>query len=144
MRVIFDLDGTLALNEHRAHFVQGEKKDWRAFFAACGQDEPAIPIIATLRALAIAGHHVEIWSGRSDEVRAITEAWLAAHDLGHIPLRMRAEGDFTPDHKLKKEWLLSEIAAGREPHLAFDDRNIVVAMWREHGITCIQVAEGNF
>lgn len=37
MFVIFDLDGTLALNEHRQHFVQREvgKKDWRSFFAAC-------------------------------------------------------------------------------------------------------------
>jgi len=29
--VVFDLDGTLALTDHRAHFLEREKKDWRGF-----------------------------------------------------------------------------------------------------------------
>lgn len=37
---IFDLDGTLALIEHRLHFIQGPKKDWRGFFGAVGDDSP--------------------------------------------------------------------------------------------------------
>ena len=32
---IFDLDGTLALIDHRRHLVEGETKDWPAFFRAC-------------------------------------------------------------------------------------------------------------
>jgi hypothetical protein len=40
MFVVFDLDGTLALNEHRQHFVDRPvgQKDWRGFFAACDRD----------------------------------------------------------------------------------------------------------
>jgi phosphoserine phosphatase len=69
---IFDLDGTLALIEHRRHLVEGERKDWPAFFAACVDDAPNPPVIRTLQALRTAGAEIWIWSGRSDEVKAQT------------------------------------------------------------------------
>lgn len=143
MFVVFDLDGTLANTDHRSHFLdrQASKKDWRGFFAACVDDTPHHHIIAVFHALSIAGHHIEIWSGRSSEVRAETEAWLSAHDMGHIPLRMRDEGDHTADEVLKRRWLLE---ADRRPDLIFDDRAKVVAMWRAEGVPCCQVAPGDF
>ena len=66
---IFDLDGTLALIDHRRHFVEGPDKDWRSFFAACVDDAPNMPVIRTLQALRKSGAEVWIWSGRSDEDR---------------------------------------------------------------------------
>lgn len=144
MFVVFDLDGTLALNEHRQHFVQGRskgEKDWRGFFAACDKDAPNTPIIRVLLALDAIGERVEIWSGRSAEVNDKTEAWLAAEGLGGIHRKMRTEGDHTPDHELKASWLAE---SDRQPDLIFDDRASVVAMWRSHGIVCAQVAPGEF
>lgn len=143
MFVVFDLDGTLALNEHRQHFVQrpvGEK-DWRAFFAACDQDECYWQIARILQVLDATGNHVEIWSGRSSEVIDKTKAWLATHGLSHVPFRCRAEGDHTPDHDLKKAWLDE---CSLKPDIVFDDRASVVAMWRASGVACAQVAEGAF
>jgi phosphoserine phosphatase len=143
MFIVFDLDGTLALNEHRQHFVQREvgKKDWRAFFAACDRDRLNWPVARVLQVLAATGNDVEIWSGRSSEVIDKTRAWLAEHGLGHVPFRGRAEGDHTPDHELKKSWL---DASSRKPDLIFDDRASVVRMWRDAGIPCAQVADGDF
>ena len=143
MFAIFDLDGTLALNEHRQHFVDrpvGEK-DWRGFFAACDKDIPNQPIIRVLLALDAIGERVEIWSGRSAEVNDKTERWLAEQGLAHVPRKMRAEGDHTPDHELKAQWLAE---ADQKPTIVFDDRASVVQMWREHGIVCAQVAPGDF
>ena len=99
---IFDLDGTLALIEHRRHFVErpdcphcGWSKDcdharngtrpafkpnWSAFFAACVDDEPNEPVINTLKALR-KGAEIWIWSGRSDEVRQQTLTWLYRHGI---------------------------------------------------------------
>ena len=34
--------------------------------------------------------------------------------------------------------------AGFRPLFAVEDRNSVVKMWRDLGLTCMQVAEGNF
>ena len=110
MFVVFDLDGTLALTEHREHFLKAEPKDWRGFYAACDGDGPCLPVINTLRALAVSGHRVEIWSGRSAEVADKTRAWLCAHGLAFVNARYRAEGDHQPDTKLKAAWLDAEIA----------------------------------
>ncbi|GJD57768.1 hypothetical protein [Methylobacterium dankookense] len=142
MFVVFDLDGTLALTAHRAHFLDrpSKEKDWRGFYAACDKDEPCHPIIRTLLALDATGAEIEIWSGRSDEVKDKTVAWLGEHGLSHITIRTRREGDHRPDTVLKTEWL----DEGRKPALVFEDRASVVAMWRARGIVCCQVAPGDF
>lgn len=143
MKVIFDLDGTLALNDHRAHFVErpvGEK-DWRSFFAACDKDSLNQPVAEVLMALFHTGHDVEIWSGRSAEVKDKTTAWLAKNGLSMVPVKMRPEGDHTPDHDLKLSWLRE---CSQPPALVFDDRATVVSMWRANGVACAQVAEGRF
>jgi phosphoglycolate phosphatase-like HAD superfamily hydrolase len=146
MHVIFDLDGTLANIEHRLHFIEGPKKSWSAFFRACGDDLPNEPVCETLRMFAEnPDHYVEIWSGRSDEVRVLTEAWLCQHGLSYRRLRMRRAGDYRQDAIVKGEWLDSYLAEhGKLPDLSFDDRAQVVAMWRSRGVTCAQVAEGEF
>ena len=155
---IFDLDGTLALIDHRRHFIEGPNKDWRAFFAACVDDRPNLPVIRTLQTLRRGGAECWIWSGRSDEVQAETEEWLYRHGclkssmfLHWEPFRpseafrMRAAGDFTPDDQLKAKWL-SEIEPPEFNRLTavFDDRDKVVAMWRAAGVSCFQVATGDF
>ena len=142
MKVIFDLDGTLANTEHRADHVTGETKDWRAFYAACVDDKPIWPTILTLKSMARDPMwNVEIWTGRSDEVEEETLKWLARfgiyvrhHSYGiqedgrrpmstweDLPSRsavlvdelwMRAEGDHRHDTDLKEEWLKSDAFCG--------------------------------
>ena len=142
---IFDLDGTLALIDHRRHLVTGPKKDWRAFFAACVDDQPNAPVIQTFYALRESSCRVMIWSARSDEVRQETEAWLAKHGLPTDVLRMRAAGDFTSDAVLKLYWLNTLPPDDRSSLTAvFDDRDDVVKMWRANGVACFQVAQGAF
>lgn len=139
MFVIFDLDGTIADISHRVHFVRGGgRPDWRAFFDACSDDKPVGHVIDTLYAHIEAGHHVEIWSARSDAVRDKTEAWLndvAGIDAGRLT-RMRVAGDNTPDDVLKRHWLLH---ADMRPDIVYDDRQRVVDMWRAEGVPCFQV-----
>ena len=145
---IFDLDGTLALIEHRRHFVSNGNSDWRGFFAACVDDEPFTAVLETLLNLAATGAEVWIWSGRSDEVREQTEAWLYANQVpaSIIPsLRMRSAGDHQPDEKLKAAWLASLSPEDRGRIVAiFEDRDRMVKLWRDNGIACFQVAPGDF
>jgi len=144
--IIFDLDGTLALNKHREHFILGPNKDWDAFFLACGNDAPNIPIIEINRAL-FERYIIWIYSGRGEIARAMTEAWLRQHGVVYNYLRMRAIDDHTPDEVLKREWLAEDCpdAVGAERvAMVFDDRDKVVKMWRDEGLTCLQVAPGDF
>lgn len=139
--VIFDLDGTLSLTHHREHHVRGKVKDWDAFYEACDQDAPNTNIIALTKIMHEAGLRVHIMSGRSKQVIKKTIAWLHENEVYYDSLQMREEGDFTPDDELKKGWVLDY---GIPPVVVFDDRNKVVRMWRSLGITCCQVAEGDF
>lgn len=140
MFVVFDLDGTLALNEHRLHYIEGEKKDWDGFFLACGDDAPNLPVIETYKALRD-WHYIEIWSGRGEIARTATNLWLTKHNIDFSILRMRQYGDFTPDDQLKEQWLKLLV---KKPDLVFDDRQKVVDMWRRNDIVCCQVAPGSF
>lgn len=193
---IFDLDGTLALIEHRRHLInlqpgspvlvkgdsavyrgpnekiEGDywidhgpgvgtyswhpsdvkfKPDWSAFFAACVDDKPNVPVVHVLHSLLYSAAEVRIFSGRSDEVREETVTWLTTHTnlrprelLGPM-LRMRKQGDYTPDEVLKKQWL-DELPTHDRMRLmcVFDDRDKVVKMWRDQGVACFQVAPGEF
>lgn len=147
--VIFDLDGTLALCHHRRHLVEceREKQDWDAFYEACDKDLPNEPIVALYEHYreVYGSENVWIFSGRSSKVRQKTEDWLFKHTyLEWAPcMKMRPEGDFTPDDKLKLKWL-EEIGGSDRIAIAFDDRDKVVNMWRSLGIVCCQVADGNF
>ena len=58
-------------------------------------------------------------------------------------LKMRPERNFIPDEQLKLKWL-NEMDWKEDVEAVFDDRQKVVDMWREIGLTCAQVAPGNF
>lgn len=140
---LFDIDGTLADLTHRLPHIQTEPKDWRAFFAACGDDAPIGHICEVARTLA-QFEHIVLVSGRSDECREATETWLTREMIHFNGLYMRKAGDHRPDHMVKSELLDQIIGDGFRPIMAFDDRTQVVNMWRERGIPCAQVAPGDF
>ena len=154
---IFDLDGTLADASHRLHFIQREQKDWRSFFAACVDDAPIKQNIETFQRLKDGGAEVWIWTGRSDEVRKETvawlkkegcwvgETWLSRWVLEPESLMMRKAGDHQPDDALKFGWLADlEPPERRRLTAVFEDRDRVVKMWRNFGVPCYQVCEGAF
>ena len=143
MFIVFDLDDTLADTTHRQHILdEGDMESsdtWNAFFDACDEDTPKTEIIAVYCALST-WHDIEIWTGRSDRVRAKTEAWLSKHLRYPFTLRMRSEGDYRHDVEIKSEWLTEH----GKPDLVFEDRNSMVKWFREQGITVCQVKESDF
>jgi hypothetical protein len=147
--VIADLDGTIALIEHRRHWLDKDQhpeltsdERWRMFFAECVNDLPNLPVIRTLQAMRWSWYEIHIFSARSDEVREQTINWLADFDIPYQHLRMRPAGDFTPDEALKRQWI--EEYSMADILCVFDDRQKVVDMWRQLGLTCFQVAQGGF
>ena len=141
-RFVFDLDGTLALVDHRRPLLDSERPDWHSFNKASLFDPPSSAVVSVARALA---RDYELWivSGRSDAVELETRGWLAKHEVPFDKLIMRSAADHRPDHELKREWALRyEFPAN--VLAVFDDRDSVVNMWRELGIPCFQVAPGDF
>lgn len=141
-RYLFDLDGTLALVDHRRPALDSARPDWHAFNKASLFDPPNEAVVRVARALA---EKYELWivSGRSDAVELETRGWLEKHQIPYDLLLMRSAADNRPDHILKREWALQHDFVDRVLAI-FDDRDSVVEMWRELGIPCFQVAPGNF
>jgi FMN phosphatase YigB (HAD superfamily) len=145
--VIFDLDGTLADIEDRRQLCTKEngKMDWNKFFDPenIKLDKPNMPVIMMAQALTAFGYKIAIFSGRSAKTKDATKDWLHKQDIKLDILKMRPERNFRPDEQLKLEWL-NDMDWKDNVVAVFDDRDKVVNMWREIGLTCMQVAPGNF
>ena len=152
--IIFDLDGTIADIDVRRKFCTKDngKMDWDLFFDPrnIALDTPNTPVIETLKVFAKTGHKIAIFSGRSESTKDATIDWLNVHGVKFDMLKMRPTNHpfkFMPDEKLKSDWF-GEIFANdiddAEVMCVFDDRQKVVDMWRANGISCFQVAPGNF
>lgn len=143
--IIIDLDGTLCNVGHRVHFAKESPPDWPAFFDACIDDTPN-PAVVALVTMAMQAHYSILYvSGRPDTHRAQTEAWLTQHGLDyHTRLLMRPAGDYRQDAIVKRELYDQHIAGKYAILFTVDDRDQVVKMWRDLGLTCFQVAEGDF
>ena len=146
MNIVFDLDGTLADTAHRVHYLEQQPKDWDGFFAAAKDDPPIKATCEVYRRLryTMGSSRIEIWTARPERYRTDTERWLGDHGLG-LPynngLRMRPEGDYRHDTVVKGEWLAE---SPWRPDAVFEDRTRMVEFWRSQGITCYQVASGDF
>lgn len=152
MDIIFDIDGTLADITHRLAYVQTKPKNWKAFDQGVSDDAPNSDIIRLQHRLTSMfkssldpyNDHMLIASGRSDRLREETVAWLKKYNIDYDKLYMRKEGDFRKDSIIKREILDEMRADGYDPKIAIDDRQQVVDMWREAGLTCLQCARGDF
>jgi len=133
--VLVDIDGTVALMNDRSPY------DMKRVHL----DTPNEPVIAAVRAMQAAGHTIIFCSGRTDDGRAATEAWLQTHvGVPHAGLFMRAAGDSRKDSVVKREIFEKQLRDHWHIAAVFDDRNQVVRMWRQLGLPVFQVAEGNF
>lgn len=83
-------------------------------------------------------------SGREDKYREQTISFLKKHHIQYAELHMRATDDFRKDSIIKREIFDNHIRGKSNVKYVLDDRNQVVEMWRQLGLICLQVAEGNF
>lgn len=172
--VIFDLDGTLADVTTRRDIANHAKMSSQPPVQAEGEtrflykkriakhhsdawwkrwqdpdvvktDKPNTPVVNICKLLKeYMGCAIIITSARTDRNMAVTKEWLADNNIYYDELFMRPDGDFTRDDKFKKRILNKYILPKYEVLMCFDDRNQVVNMWRSNGITCLQVADGDF
>ena len=146
--VIFDLDGTLAdIRDRVKHCsIKDGKLDWDEFYNPVNieMDKPNKDVVELNKALHKVGYEIHILSGRSDRTRSATEKWLYDNEIDWHHLMMRDEENlYLKDNELKRGWLNKFY---KKEYILFvvDDRKQVVDMWREEGLTCLQVAEGKF
>lgn len=135
--ILVDIDGTLAL---RTGANPRKPFQWNRV----GEDTPNAPVVEVVRRLATSGLTVVYVTGRSDECASATRIWLAEHVGVDGELHMRSKGDRRRDHVVKRELYDRHIRDRHDVLCVLDDRNGVVAMWRDLGLTVFQVADGDF
>lgn len=150
---IVDIDGTIADLTHRLHFIQGDKKDWDSFHAACMYDKPIKDVLDVVISLEnLINCELKFVTGRPESSRKDTQKWLAkAWELEYDSeeweedLFMRKDGDFRPDYVIKKE-IYDSFSDEMKGNIrgVFEDREQVVKMWRSLGLTCFQVKDGDY
>jgi hypothetical protein len=139
---IFDIDGTLADISAREHHVRKRPKNWKAFFAGMADDKAAASIVRLCNILYDAGVYIILCSGRNEEHRQQTEAWMAREGVKYHEIRLRSDGDMRSDVMAKRE-MLKGIDRSKVLFVV-EDRSRVCEMWREEGLTCLQCAKGDF
>lgn len=140
--VIFDIDGTLADCSERVHHLEKSPKDWESFFDGMESDRSNHPVVEICNAMAKTGHYVLLCTGRYERHRKITENWLSDNSISYNELRMRPDDDKRPDTEIKREMISDEEL--KKLLFVVEDRERVVDMWRNLGITCLQCDSGNF
>ena len=147
--VIFDLDGTLALIDKRRELARkpNGKIDFKILHDPSNihLDEPNPPVVRIAQMFAEQGFKIVIFSGRSDKTATATLSWLSRNKVPFKKLVMRPHKTmgFVPDEILKKDMLDKHLNID-DVFLVVDDRQKVVDMWRNLGLTVFQVAPGDF
>jgi len=134
--IISDLDGTLALIHNRNPYDASD----------CDiKDLPNTPVVKSVQLYHDAGYKIVFCSGREDKFEPETRRFIDKH-LPNITyeLHMRKTGDFRKDAIIKEEIYRNNIEGKYNVILILDDRGQVVSLWRSLGLTCFQVAPGEF
>jgi RNA ligase len=133
--VIFDIDGTLAINssgrspfDYSVVHLDTLNSDIYQIYKFINENSDVDIILC---------------SGRDESSRELTCLWLEEHDITFTRLYLRGIRCFDPDY-LVKERMWREIAGTYQIVSLFDDRNQVVDHARKLGLTVCQVAPGDF
>lgn len=141
--IIVDIDGTVArmvargpFDEHLVH-----------------TDELIEPVAKMVEHALFSEIVVIFMSGRTDGCWIPTHDWLIEKmqwldpvwgTQWELHMRRSVEDRGRPDDIVKYEMFRREVAERFNVLYVLDDRNKVVKMWREIGLVCAQVAEGDF
>lgn len=132
--VICDLDGTLADIGSRDPYNPTTVLD----------DRLNTHIAELIGIIMSSGIQIIFITGRFEKLRGQTIEWLEKHGMKDYLLYMRKDNDFRKDIIYKKEIYKRLVAGKYRVICVLEDRDQTVAMWRREGLTCLQVAYGNF
>jgi hypothetical protein len=141
--VVVDIDGVLSDATRRQHYLESPRRDWRAFFDACG-DDPVIEEVRTLLDLLNPSLRVVLLTARPERVHHLTEAWLHRYHIRWDLLLMRPWGDYEMSRDFKEASVWELRSYGFELRLAIEDDRRNVEMFRGEGVPCIYFHSGYY
>ncbi len=141
--VVVDIDGVLSDAASRQHYLEQPRRDWRGFFAACG-DDPVIEEMHVLLSLLDPTLQVVLLTARPMFVHELTEAWLRRYDIRWDLLVMRPYGEHDVSREFKERAVGELRDYGFTLELAVEDDRRNVEMLRAAGIPCMYMHSGYY
>jgi hypothetical protein len=141
--VMFDLDGVLSDAVGRQHYIEGPRRDWHAFFEACG-DDPLIEEVGELLHRLDPTLPIVLLTARPLRVQAQTVGWLERYKLRWDLLIMRDYGDYDYAEDFKYYSVQALKNRGIQLVLAFEDDPRNVTMLRSAGVPCVYLHSGYY
>ena len=141
--VVFDLDGVLSDAASRQHFLESPRRDWNAFFDACGED-PLIEEVDSLLDLLDPALAIILVTARPIRVQPQTLAWLERYRMRWDLLVMRELGDYASAPRFKHQAVSDLRAYGFRLLLAFEDDRRNLEMFRGEGVPCLYIHSGYY
>ena len=133
--ILCDIDGTIANNDHRQHFLEG-KKDWDGFFSELINDEPIFPIINKVIEEHDAGKDIIFLTGRPERYRYSTTLWLKEYFNFELKILMRKNTDRRSKLITKKEIFEQNFNQEHIDCIIDNDKDLL-KMWEEMDIATI-------
>jgi len=140
---VIDLDGVLSDAASRQHYLEAPRRDWRAFFDACGDDQ-VIEEVKVLLDLLDSGLRVVLLTARPARVHPLTEAWLHRYAIRWDLLLMRPWGDYEQSREFKQSSVWDLRSYGFDLRLAIEDDRRNVDMFRREGVPCVYFHSGYY
>ncbi len=140
---IVDIDGVLSDAASRQHYLEHPRRDWNAFFEACGEDE-VIEEVKVLLDLLDPALRILLLTARPERVHHLTEAWLRHYRIRWDLLVMRPWGDYDYARDFKEASVYDLRNYGFDLRLAIEDDRRNVEMFRAEGVPCIYFHSGYY
>ena len=137
--VVFDLDGTLCDLNHRLKYIKCFPKQSERFHSSCVGDTLIPRVFELYEMFRNSGYAMVILTCRPKKYEHLTIEWLETNGVKYDVLISSDKQELTDD-KAKKFYKEHFIEPEYEIAFAVDDRKMVIDMWREEGITCLDVA----
>lgn len=137
--IIFDVDGVLSEPCKRLIHIKKEPKDWESFYKDCESDKPISEGCTIAYACMSKLVSVKFITGRPEKCRKATLDWLheyVSQDITSENLIMRENWNIVPDIAFKRK--VGEEIGFNNILCVFEDKENIVNMWTENGVTCYQ------
>jgi hypothetical protein len=141
--VVVDIDGVLSDAAARQHYLEAPRRDWRAFFDACGED-PVIEEVKVLLDLLDRDIAVVLLTARPQRVHHLTEAWLHRYRIRWDLLLMRPWGDYDLAREFKQASVHDLREYGFDLLLAIEDDRRNVEMFRRERVPGLYIHSGYY
>src|SRR5262249_48612368 len=140
---IVDLDGVLSDAASRQHYLEAPRRNWDAFFEACG-DDPVIEEVKVLLDLLDSSLSIVLLTARPERFPHLGEVGLHRIQSRGVPLGRRRGGTYASARAFKQASMSALRRYGFALLLAIEDDRRNVEMFRAEGVPCIYFHSGYY